>query len=105
MTDVLCTICAQPGGDAHAKKHHPFTSPGQSLEMREMPFKRKGEKVPEERSENAPGVEMLQIPFDPVLRQALIMKGILTVEDLHNAEEMIRVTTQMFRSEARDGGE
>ena len=36
------------------------------------------------------------MPFDPVLRQALIDKGILTPEDLRNAEERIRAVTAAF---------
>jgi len=35
-------------------------------------------------------------PFDPVLRQALIDKGVLTVEDLQVAEEKIRMVTAQF---------
>ena len=35
-------------------------------------------------------------PFDPVLRQALIDKGVLTVEDLKSAEEKIRTITATF---------
>ena len=33
-------------------------------------------------------------PFDPVLRQALIDKGVLTVEDIQEAEAKIRTITQ-----------
>lgn len=35
-------------------------------------------------------------PFDPVLRQALIDKGVLTVQDLRDAEDKIRVVTSTF---------
>lgn len=45
----------------------------------------------------APGeetaVEQSQWPFDPVLRQALINKGVITPEDLRDAELMIRAVT------------
>lgn len=35
-------------------------------------------------------------PFDPVLRQALIDKGVLTPQDLRDAEEKIRTVTSQF---------
>lgn len=35
-------------------------------------------------------------PFDPVLRQALIDKGVLTVDDLSEAERKIRAVTAQF---------
>lgn len=35
-------------------------------------------------------------PMDPVLRQALIDKGVLTPQDLRDAEEKIQVTTAQF---------
>lgn len=36
-------------------------------------------------------------PFDPVLRQALIDKGILTTDDLTQAERKIRLITNQFK--------
>lgn len=38
-------------------------------------------------------------PFDPVLRQALINKGLLTPEDLVAAERTIRAVTATFQKE------
>lgn len=40
-------------------------------------------------------------PFDPVLRQALIDKGVITPEDLSRAEQTIRAVTSSF---AASGG-
>lgn len=37
-------------------------------------------------------------PFDPVLRQALINKEVITPEDLRSAEEQIRAVTAVFES-------
>ena len=37
-------------------------------------------------------------PFDPVLRQALINKGVITPEDLTNAEAQIRAVTDQFNA-------
>lgn len=36
------------------------------------------------------------MPMDPVLRQALVDKGILTPQDLRDAEEKIHAVTGMF---------
>lgn len=48
------------------------------------------------------GSEAAQWPFDPVLRQALINKGVLTSEDLRNAEEQIRAVTAQFEATVRE---
>lgn len=48
--------------------------------------------------ENAPA-----FPFDPVLRQALIDKGILMVEDLEAAAETIRKNSIIFGKEMQNG--
>ena len=41
-------------------------------------------------------VEEVRWPFDPVLRQALIDKGVITPEDLTRAENTIRAVTDNF---------
>jgi hypothetical protein len=41
----------------------------------------------------APSAAMSPWPFDPVLRQALIDKGVLAPQDLRDAEEKIRAVT------------
>lgn len=41
-------------------------------------------------------VEEVRWPFDPVLRQALVTKGIITAEDLSTAEATIRAVTDQF---------
>jgi hypothetical protein len=43
-----------------------------------------------------PVVEEARWPFDPVLRQALIDKGVITPEDLTRAEATIRAVTDNF---------
>jgi len=50
-----------------------------------------------------PGDQSVQVsevrwPFDPVLRQALINKGVITPEDLTAAENQIRAVTDQFQS-------
>jgi hypothetical protein len=44
-------------------------------------------------------------PFDPVLRQALIDKGVLTPEDLISAEQKILTITGQFRDTAMQPGQ
>lgn len=56
-------------------------------------------KSPENGSE---GAERPAWPFDPVLRQALIDKGVLTPEDLKAAEAKILVVTGQFQQAIRD---
>lgn len=65
-----------------------------------------GKKLPDG-SRTPPGNQPVTIvqeapwPFDPVLRQALIDKGVITPEDLKSAEEKIRAVTAQF---AASGG-
>jgi hypothetical protein len=51
--------------------------------------------LPKKQTKNTPGVAaaISPWPFDPVLRQALIDKGVLTPQDLRDAEEKIRAVT------------
>lgn len=60
------------------------------------------ENVPMRRPEPEPPAEMA-MPFDPVLRQALLVRGVITLEDLTTAEQMIRATTGQLLGEVRDG--
>jgi hypothetical protein len=46
----------------------------------------------------APVVEEARWPFDPVLRQALIDRGVITPEDLTTAEATIRAVTDNFKA-------
>ena len=48
----------------------------------------------EERTE--PLMTLGTLPFDPVVRMALIRKGILTPQDLKDAEDEIKVTSTQF---------
>lgn len=42
-------------------------------------------------------VEETRWPFDPILRQALIDKGVITADDLTDAEKKIRAVTDQFK--------
>lgn len=52
------------------------------------------------RDESPVVVRAMPWPFDPVLRQALIDKGILTPQDLTDAEAKIRAVTGEFNDNA-----
>jgi hypothetical protein len=54
-----------------------------------------GGKTPQRGSQVSPW------PFDPVLRQALINKGVLTPDDLRQAEEQIHAVTASFDAAVR----
>lgn len=59
-----------------------------------------GVKTSQRGSEGPPiTVDHAPWPFDPVLRQALIDKGILVPEDLRLAEEKIRAVTSLFQQQ------
>lgn len=52
--------------------------------------------LPTGNGNGAPEVHVVEWPFDPVLRQALITKGVLTVDDLREAEQTILAVTAQF---------
>lgn len=82
MEQSTCVTCGNQGPDGHDYRH-PFTPWGGIA----PPLQTPAEPTPTGTGVPAPW------PFDPVLRTALIDKGILTVDDLRNAEDKIRATT------------
>jgi len=90
-----CTTCGQ-SRTWHDENEtvHPFTDgrPANLGSRRE-----RGEKGPAASATPA----VLRWPFDPVLRQALVDKGILTVEDLGAAEEKIKQQSIIMGEAAR----
>lgn len=95
MSEPVCTTCGQPHpwSDGTTPKH-PFNDG--SLTSTEV-F---GKRLADGTYVNPTTPEALQSqvieqawPFDPVLRQALIDKGVLTVDDLKAAEQKIRAVT------------
>lgn len=94
MSDETCATCNRSHGVDGYNPMHPFRS------KTEPGFMRKPE----------PEIEPVTsaFPFDPILRQALIDKGVLTIDDLRNAEAKILITTGQFhesvREAMRDGG-
>jgi hypothetical protein len=76
---------------------HPFNS-GQTgatafLGDRRARGDRSDGKTPQRGVQGAPRAAM---PIDPVLRQALVDKGVLTPQDLRDAEEKIHAITGLF---------
>lgn len=96
-----CETCGKSGekGTDWHNYRHPLRMLGGSVTLADT-F---GHKLPDgTRVPPPPGaqVEMNPMqsawPFDPVLRQALMDKGVLEPEDLERAEKKIRATTAQF---------
>jgi len=83
-----CKMCSQPE-EAHKKLRHPFTPEGTDVNT---DFLKKKEEpsigLPDNTS--GPVINSSHLPFDPVVRTALINKGILTMQDLEEAEAFIK---------------
>ena len=100
---LTCQICQLPDGAAHGMKQHKFTPLGVPIDTRQ--FDRKRGRTPrpsDDTSRRIPSAHgAAQTPqsagmFDPVLRMALIDAGIITVEQLQEAEKKISVFTQQI---------
>lgn len=81
-----CASCKRVHGVDGYFPQHPYRRPGDPVGS----FK--PDKEPEVRGRGMVG------PFDPVLRQALIDKGVLTPDDLRAAEEKIAAVTGAFQA-------
>lgn len=88
--DEICVTCQRPHGVDGYKPRHPFRRKDEPANLN--PSKGNGRGAP----------VYNRFPFDPVLRQALIDKGVLTVDDLRDAEAKILVTTGQFQDAVRD---
>lgn len=95
MPEEKCIICGRTQGQ-HGDLVHAFAPPG--VPVRTSQFDRRRPKG--DRRGNTPNtpaqtpVNITQTPFDPVLRQALLDKGILTLDDLENARRKIAAMTE-----------
>jgi hypothetical protein len=94
MTDEdVCQTCMKSHTGTW-RPRHPFND-GSLSGMSAL--KKPDKKKEEGKSSNPPW------PFDPVLRQALVDKGVVTPDDLRDAEAKIRAVTGQFEQEiARD---
>lgn len=95
---VECTICNGPHNPA---AHHTLTPLGTRVDTSQFgPKRSRGDAEGRDRGArhwNAQGAAQRPqsgLPFDPVLRKALIDKGIITVEDLDRASHEIQAFTQ-----------
>lgn len=86
----VCNACGKPSND-HEGMRHPYSPKGASTgwlkppkNMPPAPIDVGGTRVPESKMISSPP------PFDPVLRQALIAKGVVTPEELADADKLIR---------------
>lgn len=81
MATDTCTTCGKPT-DPHPYRH-PITTMSGNNDTSWLV------KKPEKASERPADVPAQILPFDPVLRQALINKGVLTPEDIARAKAQI----------------
>lgn len=93
----LCQMCNHP------QNNHPFRHPftpigGVGVDTSFL-------NNPKEEEQQPQHVSAPQTPFDPVLRQALVDKGILTPDDLTEAEKKISIISSglMGQSNSRGG--
>lgn len=80
-TGETCRTCNRPHGVDGYNPRHPFngltsSEPAQDVDVKPVPAR---------------------WPFDPVLRQALIDKGVLTIDDIRDAEAKILMVTGEFQ--------
>lgn len=97
VNDPMCIVC-HGLKSAHGERQHPFVADGERLDtaetFRKRPKQGEGDDDTSRRISSSYG--MSQAPFDPVLRQALVDKGLLTVADLQAASEKIQMVTQQI---------
>jgi hypothetical protein len=96
MLSRVCEACNRVHGVDGYNPRHQFRPAGTSLGPLNKPAQ-----TPSGYDEARQSVVEQGFPFDPVLRQALIDKGVLTPDDLRNAEAKIMVTTGQFQSAIR----
>lgn len=90
MESDRCSVCGNTRQwHKNNSPRHAFIEPGGNPEIKVM-----GE--PEPSTEDSPqrGIRPMRTPFDPILRQALIDKGVLTIQDLEEAERKVRFLSQ-----------
>lgn len=86
---MTCRMCGRPE-EAHADLRHPFIKQGQEIDTDFFKKKENESVISPPGNTSGPVMQTSSLPFDPVLRTALINKGILTMEDLEEAEKFIR---------------
>lgn len=93
---ILCTVCNHEK-EWHRGVVHPFTPPGVEWDMR---VTSSGQSPDPIRVDGEPdgnvAVRLMRGPIDPVLRMALVDKGIITPEELQAAEAKMGTVTQVM---------
>lgn len=92
--NVVCQIC-QIDEEHHGERQHAFTPPGARVDTSQFTGSTRRER---QRGDDASRRQLTpqnvsQRPFDPVLRIALIDAGILTIEQLEQAERKMNLMT------------
>lgn len=105
MSEAICQTCDNPHPfpDGYMPKH-PFNDGSVPVSTTFGRRRSDGSRGPASTAQRAsqdpqpatPAGTMAPWPFDPVLRQALISKGVLTADDLREAENQIRAVTAAF---------
>ena len=95
--DAKCITCGQthPLADGSTPRH-PFNDGTLSVAATFGTKQKSGVPLPEVEVKEA------SWPFDPVLRQALINLGVITPQDLSNAEAQIRAVTAQWEKVTSD---
>ncbi len=93
---ATCIICQRTEDEHGDDTRHTFTPEGVRVDTSQFGPQRTERRGPSD--ERGRRISMThnasQTPFDPVLRQALIDKGILTPEDLQAAADKVQLITQ-----------
>lgn len=93
-SERTCTVCGDAESVHADRRIHPFIAPGNELPASMFNRKNRGEA----------SQARVQLPFDPVLRQALLDRGILTIEDMKLAEQKVVAIMAATLSENVTGG-
>lgn len=103
----LCTVCNRTRSN-HGPTRHVFTPHGQPVKTSQFARKRlkghEGGNSPDVMTQDAVNVSQTSIPADMVLRQALIMAGVITPEDLEKAQQHINALTRGIQGAIDNGG-
>lgn len=88
---VTCRTCNKSGKHGDEANWHPYRHPivAYVANTTQFEFAKPGSLVEDDVHSAAP------FPFDPVLRQALVNKGVLTIDDLIEADKQIRMISGM----------
>lgn len=100
MTVLTCITCNR-SGEGDPRDWHTGQHVFRSADDARAGVGWKGPSEPR-RDDNATVRPPPRYPFDPVLRQALIDKGVLTPDDLRNAEAKILVVSGQFQDAVRE---